>query len=364
MREPKPREPTPIAASVLRLLDASLNRASEGARTAEDYARFVLGDAHIARLAKQLRHGLAAAAGSLPIRDRLAARDTRGDVGTAITTERETNRPDAWSVCQAALGRLQEALRSLEEYGKTVDRSLGAEFERLRYQTYTLAKALGTTQSGLDRLAGTRLYVLVDGGECTEAFGMLVEALSEAGADLIQLRDKRLDDRTLAERAKRLAAICRKHGVLSIVNDRPDIAAVAGADGVHLGQEELSVADARRVVGNRALVGVSTHTVEQARVAVLDGADYLGVGPTFPTPTKSFDEFPGLGFVRAVAAEISLPAFAIGGINAENVASVCEAGLYRVAVSSAVVGAEDPATAVGALKQVLAGPVGGNGSGV
>lgn len=349
--------PTP-SASVLRLLDASLNRASEGARVVEDYARFVLDDAYLSRLAKELRHGIGGAGTFLSGRDRLAARDTPGDVGTAITTEGEAHREDAWSVCQASLGRLQEALRSLEEYGKTIDPTLGKAFERLRYATYTLAKGLGATRTGLERLATARLYVLVDGAGSAAAFESLVDSLARAGADLIQLRNKRLDDRTLADRARRLSAGCREHGTLSIVNDRPDIAHVAGADGVHLGQEELSVADARRVVGTGSLVGVSTHSIEQARAAVLAGADYLGVGPTFPTETKRFESFPGLDLVRAVAGEVSLPAFAIGGISPENVASVLDAGLLRIAVSSAVTGSSDPSKAVATLQELLAGPVG------
>jgi thiamine-phosphate pyrophosphorylase len=120
---------------------------------------------------------------------------------------------------------------------------------------------------------------------------------------------------------------------------------LSGADGVHVGQEELSVKDARAIVGPQALIGMSTHNIEQARRAVLDGANYIGVGPTFPSDTKKFDSFTGLDFVRAVAAEISLPAFAIGGITLENVQQVVEAGIRRVAVSGAVVNAVDPTSA-------------------
>lgn len=345
-------------------MDASLNRAREGARVVEDYTRFVLDDAHLSRLAKNLRHGLGEAGSFLSDRDRLAARDTPGDVGTAITTESEAHREDAWSVCQASLGRLQEALRSLEEYGKTVDPTHGKAFERLRYSAYTLAKGLGTTRADLERLATSQLYVLVDGAGSAAGFESLVDSLARAGADLIQLRDKGLDDRTLVDRARRLVARCREHGTVSIVNDRPDIARIAGADGVHVGQEELSVADARRVVGTGSLVGVSTHSIEQARAAVLDGADYLGVGPTFPTETKQFASFPGLDLVRAVAGEVSLPAFAIGGISPANVLSVREAGLSRIAVSSAVASTNDPTRAVREFKELLAGPVGGGGSSV
>ena len=110
------------------------------------------------------------------------------------------------------------------------------------------------------------------------------------------------------------------------MNDRADLAAMAHADGVHLGQDEIPVQDARVVLGSHALVGVSTHSIEQARQAVVDGANYLGCGPTFPSATKEFTRFPGVEFLRQISREIRLPAFAIGGINPANVEQVCAAG--------------------------------------
>jgi thiamine-phosphate pyrophosphorylase len=127
-----------------------------------------------------------------------------------------------------------------------------------------------------------------------------------------------------------------------IINDRPDIAVLSSADGVHVGQEELSVADVRAIVGPKRLIGVSTHSIEQARQAVLDGADYIGCGPTFPTSTKEFSRYPGLEFLVEVSAEISLPGFAIGGINRQRLSEVLETGVGRIAVSSALDQAEDP----------------------
>ena len=129
------------------------------------------------------------------------------------------------------------------------------------------------------------------------------------------------------------------------MNDRPDLAVLAEADGVHIGQDELSVREARRIVGPHRLVGVSTHTIEQARQAVLDGADYLGVGPCFATSTKSFNQLAGLDFVRQVAAEITLPWFAIGGISPANITAVRAAGASRVAVSSAICSSPTPGRA-------------------
>src|SRR4051794_38274864 len=138
--------------AVTRILDASLNRASEGLRVVEDYVRFALDDAHLTALFKQLRHDLAAAAAALPLSDRHAARDTGQDVGTTISTSAEMERADAWTVCQASLERVKQSLRSLEEYGKVAASDSAARLESLRYRLYTLEAALGRTVDAVERL--------------------------------------------------------------------------------------------------------------------------------------------------------------------------------------------------------------------
>ncbi len=321
-----------------RILDASANRATEGLRVVEDYARFLLDDAHLTSKLKQLRHDLAQACNTLLGNDRYPARDTQQDVGTTITTSSESKRIDTHGVCIASLERTKQSLRSLEEYGKIILPRRASRFESLRYQLYTLEKALTITVESTARLGGVTLCALIDGQASEEDFTALVEKLLGAGVGMIQLRDKQLDDRELLDRAKLLKSLTTRDsqlGTLTIINDRADIAAAAGADGVHLGQEDLSVKDARAILGPRKLIGVSTHSLEQARQAVLDGANYLGAGPTFPSTTKSFDKFPGLDYLREVAREISLPTFAIGGINVDNLPQVLGTGITRVAVSSA-----------------------------
>jgi thiamine-phosphate pyrophosphorylase len=360
--------------SFIRILDASLNRASEGLRVVEDYVRFALDDGHLTELFKQLRHDLANAAAALPSPDRHAARDTQEDVGTEISTRSELERHDAWNVCQASLERVKQSLRSLEEFSKVSSPEAAGRFEALRYRLYTLEAALGRTVDAMDRLADVRLYVLIDGCESEAAFVELVGQLVAGGVEAIQPRDKTLSDRELTERARLLVEIARSttmerpispdlarsrlagedvRSPLVIINDRADIAAAVDADGVHLGQEDLSVNDARAILGPRKLVGVSTHSIEQARSATLAGASYIGVGPTFPSKTKEFGEFPGLTLLRAVAAEIRLPAFAIGGINQENITEVLAAGASRIAVSSAVTSAANPADAARKLRSAL-----------
>lgn len=341
---------------VLRILDANANRAAEGLRVVEEYARFVLDDPFLTEQFKLLRHDLTTALAVFPFAARQAVRDTQADVGTHIAAPAESRRGDLFDVVAANLERTQQALRCLEEYAKLDQGAVAAACERLRYRTYTLAKALSQSRDSAARLANARLYVLIDGRRSPEEFERRAEQLVAAGADVLQLRDKQLDDRTLLDRARRLRRLTRGTSTLFVMNDRPDLARLAAADGVHVGQEELSVRDVRSIVGSEMLVGVSTHSLEQARAAVLDGASYIGCGPTFPSGTKSFAQFPGLAFLRTVAAEIRLPAFAIGGLDPDNVPSVLATGFTRVAVSGCVANAADPPAVVARLRALLALP--------
>jgi thiamine-phosphate pyrophosphorylase len=337
--------PQPSDSAIMRILDAQANRANEGLRVIEDYVRFVLDDSHLTGLAKQLRHNLAAALHPLAATSRLAARESQTDVGSMLAPPPESQRTSPADVAAASFKRLQQALRSLEEYGKLVDPGMAVAVEQIRFRAYTLERATGLTADAMARLADVRLYVLVDGCASETAFADLIQSLITAGVHMLQLRDKRLADAPLLARARQLRQLTRGTRTLFIMNDRPDLAVLSQADGVHVGQDELSVKDARAIVGPRALIGVSTHNIEQARQAVLDGANYIGVGPTFPSQTKTFESFAGLDFVRAVSAEIKLPTFAIGGITLENVSQVISAGLRSVAVGGAIVNAVNPTAA-------------------
>lgn len=334
----------------LRIIDAAANRAREGLRVMEDYARFALDDANLTRQLKECRHLLREALAALPAESLLRSRETEADVGTQISTQSETVRQSSLDVAQAACKRVQEALRSLEEFGKLWSTTSAAQLERLRYTIYTLEKGLLLTDISSRTLGERRLYLLATESACPHGLGPAVRGALAGGVGIVQLREKELPERRLIDLARRVREWTREANALFIMNDRADLAVVTEADGVHVGQDELSVKEARRIVGPHRLVGVSTHTIEQARRAVLDGADYLGVGPVFPSSTKAFEALAGLQFVREVAAEISLPWFAIGGINAENADLVVEAGAKRIAVSGAILGAEDSQTAARELR--------------
>lgn len=338
---------------VARVVDANLNRAREALRVLDDYARFVREDAFLTAEVKRLRHDLVAAASLLPTTTLLAARDTLGDVGTVLGTGPEYQRGGGRHVATVNLKRLQESLRSLEEYGKVLNVEFARRVEAVRYAAYTLERILAPGHGLRGRIAHSKLYALLTGSQCVAALDWTIRQLADGGVEVVQLREKSLPDKELLARARNVRRWTAEAGVLFIVNDRPDIARLVDADGVHLGQDDLPVAAARRIVGPDALIGVSTHDLAQLHQAVRDGADYLGVGPTFPSGTKAFAAFPGLDFVRESFAETTLPTFALGGIDVTNVRAVVAVGGTRVAASSAFARADEPAAMAAQFRQAL-----------
>jgi thiamine-phosphate pyrophosphorylase len=327
---------------VARVMDANFNRAREAARALEDYCRFIRNDRFLTAQIKDLRHNLAEIFMRIPPGLLLTARETLQDVGTTVTALSEYERNSPSQVATANLKRLQESLRTLEEFGKLFAQQFGRDFESVRYRAYTLEKALCGGSHNREKMARAKLYALLTGSQCHSSLDWTVERAVAGGVDIIQLREKTLSDRELLARARDMRRWTHEAGVLFILNDRPDIARLCDADGVHLGQDDLSIQDARRILGSNALIGKSTHSIEQVRQAVLEGADYLGIGPVFPSSTKSFDNYPGLEFIRAASAETSLAAFALGGITPANLEQVVSAGAKRIAVGSAIAKTDDP----------------------
>ncbi|WP_010278323.1 thiamine phosphate synthase [Paenibacillus senegalensis] len=187
-----------------------------------------------------------------------------------------------------------------------------------------------------------RLYAIT--GEQFHPGRDVIEVMEEAilgGVDIIQLRDKTGSKRDILHKARKLRELTRKHDVLFIVNDHIDIALASDADGIHLGQDDLPLAEARKIMGNK-IIGISTHAIEEARAAEREGADYIGVGPVFPTKSKLDVVDPvTTSYVREVAGEIRIPFVAIGGIKLHNVDQVLDAGATRICVISEIVGSDD-----------------------
>jgi thiamine-phosphate pyrophosphorylase len=346
--------PSGADSKILRLLDANANRAREGLRVLEDYGRFVLDDSDLASKLKALRHDLTAVVAPWAP-DAMLHRDTPGDVGTNIKTTAELSRESLADVVIAAGKRLGEALRAMEEYCKTFSPGDAVKLESLRYRFYDIEQAMSRTLKVHNRFSSVRLYVLITQSACKRPWLETAEAAIRGGADALQLREKDLSSAELLHRAKALVLLCKKHGVLSIINDRPDIALLSDADGVHVGQDDLPAVDVRKLLGVGKVVGVSTHDIDQAKKAVLDGADYLGVGPVFRSSTKPRDwaKIPGLDYAKQAAEQIDLPTVAIAGINSENLAEVRKAGIRSIAVTAAVTAADNAEAAASELKQRL-----------
>jgi thiamine-phosphate pyrophosphorylase len=200
-----------------------------------------------------------------------------------------------------------------------------------------------------ERLRRARLYLVVEAA----AEHVLGPAL-RGGVDMVQLREKDADDDAILRAAARFRALCDEHGALFWLNDRPDLARAAGAHGIHLGQDDLSVAEAREQLGPEPLIGLSTHSPEQFDAALRSGADQLSVGPVWETPTKAGRPAAGLGYVRYAAEHGGdAPWFAIGGIDAGNVGEVVRAGARRIVVVRAIRDAEDPQRAAADLREAV-----------
>ena len=195
-------------------------------------------------------------------------------------------------------------------------------------------------------LADARLYLVCDAIDDAR-----LDAALHGGVDVVQLRCKDAGEAAIVAAGRRFAAVCARHGVPLIVNDRPDLVAAIGADGVHLGQDDMPVLAARELLGPDAIIGLSTHTPAQIDAAT--GADYIGVGPVHTTPTKPGRPPVGTELVSYAAANATVPWFAIGGIEPANVEAVLAAGATRVAVVRAITEAADPSAAAATLRAAL-----------
>jgi len=348
-------------AAAWRIIDASANRAGEALRVLEDVARFGLDDEPLTRRFKDLRHDLATLLATGPLRQRAALRDIAGDVGVDLAAAAPLPRRSLADLVAANAARGAQALRSLEETALVVTPSAAPAFAALRYRLYEAGRRAAAAVRSRDRLGDVRLCVLVEGGDDEAAFVRLVESLLGVGVRMLQIRDKSLPVPALAARARAAVAAARRHDpaapAVVIVNDRIDVAAAVAGSGGHVGALDLPVPLARRVLGLDAVLGATAHDLDEARAAVAAGADYLGVGPCFPSTTKSFGRFAAAEFLRRVAAEFAVPLFAIGGIRPERLDEVFACGLGRVAVAAAVTQAPDPAAAATTLlERLAAGP--------
>ena len=320
--------------AICRILDANLDRAREGLRIIEEWCRFGLNSAQMSGECKQMRQELA----TWHSEDLRASRDTPGDPGTELTHPREEERASIQQLLQANLCRVEEALRVLEEYGKLYNPDMGAAFKQMRYRVYTLESNLLAYRRH-QLLTRSHLYLVTSSSE--QLFST-VEAALQGGLTLVQYREKTEDDSVKLSHAQKLRQICHHYGALFIMNDRVDLALAVDADGVHLGQQDVPIALARQLLGQQRIIGRSTTNPDEMQRAIAEGADYIGVGPVYDTPTKPGKVAAGFDYVQYAAKNATIPWFAIGGIDPSNINDVLAAGAERVAIVRAIMQAEQP----------------------
>jgi thiamine-phosphate pyrophosphorylase len=348
-----PRQP-------LRMIDANINRSSEGLRVLEDVARFLLNDAKLSQQLKALRHDLAQETKPLGV-GLLSQRDSEHDVGRphpiplssrerALNME-TTSLQGLSDLVTANAKRVEESLRVIEELAKLPEISSmlnSARFEQARFTLYTLERDLISKISRRDKIARiSGLYVILDRQFLAGRDELdIASQIIHGGARIIQLRDKQSKKGKLLLVAQKLKELCSQSDVLFIINDYLDLAMAVDADGLHIGQEDLPLPVIRRELPIGKIVGCSVTTLSQATKAQDEGADYIAVGSIFPTATKKGATVVGVDIVKELKRTVSTPLVAIGGINQSNVGEVVAAGADAIAVISAVLGEKDVRGAV------------------
>jgi len=341
----------------LRIIDANINRIGEGLRVLEEFARLALNDVTLTARLKDLRHTILHVDADLQ-RRLIGARDAAGDVGAGLTAAGDEKRHDPSETIIANARRVQESLRVLEEIAKEPDAGLEYRiYEKARFELYSIEKELLSKvlrQDKVKRLTG--LYVIVDveslnGRSPLDAAGAAIRG----GARIIQFRDKKDSRRAFYNIAEEMSRFCRAHKALFIVNDSLEVALGVDADGLNVGQEDMPVVEARRLLPIDKLLGASASTVEEARAAQAAGADYVGVGAIYITGTKYDIEVVGPGRIKEIKKAVNLPVVAIGGINKDNIGEVMKTGADAAAVISAVMGAEDIQQATRQLVEIIEG---------
>jgi thiamine-phosphate pyrophosphorylase len=339
----------------LRIIDANLNRSSEGLRVLEDVARFLLNDVGLSQRLRTLRHDLAKETKSLSL-GLLSQRDSAHDVGRSSSKNREltmetTSLQGLLDLVTANAKRVEESLRVVEELAKLPEISSmlnSAGFEQMRFALYTLERDLISRISRRDKMERVPgLYVILDrqlvvGKDELDIAGQIIEG----GARVIQLRDKQSKKKELLLVAQKLRELCSQADVLFIINDYLDLAIAVDADGLHVGQEDLPLPVIRRELPIDKLVGCSVTTLSQAKNAQAEGADYIAVGSIFPTATKKGVTVVGVDMLKELKRTVSIPLVAIGGINRNNIGELVSAGADAVAVISAVLSEKDVKEAV------------------
>ena len=320
--------------SYQRIMDVNFNRAREGLRVLEEIARFLLDNREVTKRIKEMRHKLYFL---LKENGYIFSRNIKADVGAALTLKEENRREDYLSLVQANAQRVSEALRVMEEFGK-LNGKISPKIKALRFQLYEIEKELSVLI--LPPLPVYPLYVIVDPEARKKNFLSFVDDLVKNGAKIIQLRAKNLMDKDFYSLGKKIKKITKGKAIF-IINDRVDLAISLDADGVHLGQDDLPIGEAKKFFPGK-IIGLSCHNEKDIFVAKKQNVSYISIGPIFKTRIKRTKKPVGLDLIRKARGEVNLPIVAIGGIDEGNIEEVFDAGADYAAVISSLAESKEP----------------------
>ncbi len=323
---------------IYQIIDANLDRAREGLRVLEDWARFGLGKEKYVEKIKNFRQIL----GKNHLEVYKQSRNLIEDKCKGLSHQEQFNRKTSEQIISSNSARVQEALRVIEEFSRLQNHELSKIAYEIRYEIYTIEIDLLSyskfKKSG-EVLKENDLYVITDQ---KDNLLEIIEEILIAGVRIIQHRFKTGTDQDNLQEAIQIKNLCKRYNSLFIVNDRIDIALASNADGIHLGQDDLDLKTARKLLGYSKIVGISANNAIDISNALKEGCDYLGIGPVFETTTKK-DKIPlGIENIKTLTKDLNIPWFAIGGIKSHNISYLKRNGFKKVALVSELMNSEDP----------------------
>lgn len=315
----------------MRIIDVNFNRLDESLKLVEDIVRFQIEDKGLLSQIREIRKDFLALKKVIPLIKIITARQSQKDLGRQERFDLR-GKKDTVGILLANFSRAKESSRIIEETMKAIDVQASRMAKNIRFAIYDLERQVVIHQQ---KRFDPHLHVIIDEQYLDPVkLERIVDILQNNGATMIQLRVKAMSDRRFLSIAKRIRKAIHKPHVKFIINNRLDIALACAADGVHLGQHDLSATDIRKIAGDSLIIGASAHNINQARRNEKQGADYLGVGAIYPTKTKPEAKVCGLRTLKAICRQASIPVIAIGGINARNAGTVIRAGAAGIAVAS------------------------------
>ncbi len=323
---------------IAQIIDANLDRAREGLRVLEDWARFALGRKDLVKSFKNFRQIL----GKHHLKLYKESRNFVNDNCAGLSHPEQYKRNNTSSIISSNAARVQEALRVIEEFSRDHNQNLSNISSEIRYEIYNLEIVLLEAQSSytLRKILNENdlYFITLDAENLFEK----IKNILEGGVKIIQLRFKQGKDSDNLKFAIKVRELCNCYDALFLINDRVDIALACKADGVHLGQDDIDIKSARKILGFSKIIGISASNELDIKKAIEDGCDYLGIGPVFATTTKKEKVPLGIDTLKSLTRDISIPWFAIGGIKQENISLLKENNISKIAIISDLINSKNP----------------------